>query len=424
MRVLHIATSVVEQSASFRIHKAVAGAGIESFVYVLGSSLGNPRVICSQKRTFFKSIPIKLKKKILPLIERSAIKAFSYTTGTPVSLGLVSAFDRALVEKINPDIVHLHWICAGFLSVKDVMWLSQRYPLVWTLHDSWAFTGGCHIPFECKKYSDQCQVCPQLKSKNGIDLADKVFSLKKKYYCSAKFHIVTPSRWLEDCVQKSKILYGKPVHVVPNPLNVKRFNVKDKSFVRDTLGFSPEKKYILFGAMNSTSDENKGFRFVHEAMQLFSQRWKGVPVEIVIFGSDKPDDAPNFKLPVHYMGRLHDDISLSLLYSVADVMIVPSKSENFPNTVLEAMGCGTPCVAFRIGGIPEQITHLENGYLAEPYDSSDLANGIEYVLSDDARWKKLSCNARDKVAVNYREDVIAEQYIKLYKEIIEECGKK
>ncbi len=419
MRVLHITTSVVEQSASFRIHKAIARAGVDSFVYVLQPSGGSSRVMYANN-----SLRNKIKKFLFPRVERKIIKGFSRSEKTPISLGAMSSFDKELVKKINPDIINLHWICGGFLSIEDVKWLSDHYPVVWTLHDSWAFTGGCHIPYDCTKYIEGCRDCSQIQPIYGVDLAKKVFDSKINNYCSAKFGIVTPSKWLADCAAKSRILKGKQICVIPNPLDVNRFHPMDKQLTREILGLPKDKKIILFGAMNSTSDENKGFRFLYEAIKGFNKFWKGTEVEIIVFGSGEPENAPDFGLPTHYMGRLNDDISLSLLYSSADVMIVPSKSENFPNTVLEAMGAGTPCVAFRIGGIPDQIIHLENGYLAKPYDSNDLANGIEYVLSDDTRWEELSRNARDKVVANYREDKIAKRYISLYKDIIEEHERK
>jgi glycosyltransferase involved in cell wall biosynthesis len=174
-----------------------------------------------------------------------------------------------------------------------------------------------------------------------------------------------------------------------------------------------DKTIIAFGAINATDDPNKGFTHLYSAMQDI----KANDAELVVFGSNKPIDAPDFKQPVHYLGHLHDEVSLRVLYSAADVMIVPSLQENLSNAIMESLACGTPVVAFNIGGNSDMIDHRINGYLAAPFNPTDLANGIEWVLNAP-NYQQLCNNARNKVLTKFDSKVVVQQYMTLYKEIL------
>jgi len=208
------------------------------------------------------------------------------------------------------------------------------------------------------------------------------------------------------------------VEVIPNGLDLKRYRPMAHSVVREILNLPQEKKLILFGAMSATSDKLKGFQYLQPALQELRGRALAQPIEVIIFGASKPENAPNFCFPARYMGLLHDDVTLALLYSAADVFVAPSMQDNLPNTVMEALASGTPCVAFHIGGIPDMVEHEKNGYLAQPFDPADLANGIARVLEDWARWKSLSHQAREKVEREFDIELVARRYVKLYEELI------
>ena len=321
------------------------------------------------------------------------------------------------INKSDYDIVNLHWINQGFISINDIKKIDK--PIVWTLHDSWAFTGGCHIPFSCNKYQTKCSKCEQLKLNCIIDLSKFIWRKKDKCYKEVDITFVTPSNWLSECVGKSALLRNKQVKVIPNGIDIQKYKPIEKKFARSVLNIESGKRIILFGAVDSTSDENKGFKYLQQAIKkLHFYINNSDDVEIIVFGSNEPENIPDFGYPIKYLGRLHDDISLNVLYSCVDVMVVPSKSENFPNTVLESLSCGTPVVAFAIGGIPDQIDHKKNGYLAIPYEAEDLSRGIAYILEDEDRWKVLSQNARKKVINNFDINIVAKQYIKLYGEVL------
>lgn len=320
------------------------------------------------------------------------------------------------VEAINADIIHLHWLAAGFLRLETL----QRFkkPLVWTLHDSWAFTGGCHVPFDCVRYRQRCGACPVLGSSSELDLSRRVWRRKKKAWRDLKLTVVTPSRWLADCARSSSIFHDVRVEVIPNGLDLTIFKPVEKRLARELLSLPLNRKLILFGGMSSTSDRNKGFHLLLPALQKMSaEGWKEM-AELVVFGSSEPDCAPPFGMKANYLGRLHDNSTLALLYAAADVFVAPSMQENLPNTVMESMACGTPCVAFEQGGVPDLIEHERSGYLARPFEADDLARGIALVLEDEGRRTAWSTEARRKVEREYSLEEVAGRYADLYREIL------
>jgi len=319
------------------------------------------------------------------------------------------------VDKIKPDIIHLHWLGEGFLRLENLARFER--PIVWTLHDSWAFTGGCHIPFDCLKYREKCGCCPTLGSNCQSDLSRWVWRRKDRIFRKLDLTVVAPSHWLARCAESSSLLHRFPTEVIPNGLDLGRYKPTDKMLARQILGLPQEKKLILFGSMSSTSDKNKGFHFLLPAFRtLVAKDWKK-NIELLVFGSSEPTNAPDFGLRTHYLGRLFDDTSIALLYSAADLFVAPSIQENLSNTVMEALACGTPCVAFDIGGMPDLIEHERNGYLARPFEVEDLANGIVWGLADDERSQTLSSHCREKVA-EFSLDRVVGRYTDLYNKLL------
>ena len=415
MKVLHIntTTSGGAARAAFRIHEALLKNGVDSYIYVLEPGAEGNRIFHGRPAGILEKVVFELKFMWWRGWELIVKKLFNVNMKTPISLGIGSLLNRKIIEELQPDVINLHWICGNFISLADINWLS-RYKLVWTLHDSWSFTGGCHIPYECKKWQTGCKSCHLLKKKFGLDLAKLIFKHKQNYIKKSDIKIVGVSKWITECAKTSFLFQDKEIFLVHNTLDQDCFNPKNKSVVRDMLGLPQGKRLILFGAMNSTSDENKGFKLLHAAIHYLLEQNLVDNIELMVFGSDEPQDPPDFGAKIYYMGRFVDDLSLSMLYSAADVMIVPSRSETLPNTALEAISSGIPVVAFRIGGLPDQIEHKVNGYLAEPFDCEDLAQGIAYVLEDDERWQKMSQSAREKAVSCFSEEKVAKGYMAIY----------
>lgn len=324
---------------------------------------------------------------------------------------LRSMYSHGALQKLEYDIVHLHWINQRFLNIDELKRIKK--PIVWTLHDSWAFTGICHLPYDCKNYESHCGACPMLGSKKEMDLAHEVFEKKQEVYKDLDLHIVTPSRWLGECAKLSALLGRFPVHVIPNCIDTDLYEPIDKADARKILGLEPDKKYLLFGAMNALADANKGFTYLKEALE----RIKGDNTELLVYGTNEDMQRFDLSIPARSLGYINNDKMMALLYNAADVTIVPSLSENLSNTIMESLSCGTPVVGFDIGGNSDMIEYKKNGYLATERDSEDLAKGIEWCLAHNADGA-MSKNAREKVMNNYTIEIVSEQYKKLYESLL------
>ncbi|MBE9046129.1 glycosyltransferase family 4 protein [Pleurocapsales cyanobacterium LEGE 10410] len=321
----------------------------------------------------------------------------------------------AQIANIAPDIINLHWINSGYLKVESIAKLNK--PIVWTLHDMWAFTGGCHYSQNCDRYTHSCGRCPILKSDRDWDLSRWLWQRKAKAWQNLDLTIVTPSRWLAECAAASSLLRDATIEVIPNGLDTQRYKPWGQKLAREIIGLPSDKQIVLFGAVSATSNARKGYSLLLPALQkLKGDRTR--QMELVIFGASQPEDAPDFGIATRYLGKFNDDISIALLYSAADVFVAPSIQDNLPNTVLEALACGTPCVAFNVGGMPDMIDHQQNGYLATAYDPEDLAYGILWLIEDSERWQRLSALASTKVEQEFTVKKQAQRYQKLFKNIL------
>ena len=312
----------------------------------------------------------------------------------------------------DADSTHLHWINQGFLSLKDIEELVKlNKPIVWTMHDMWPCTGICHHARDCEKFQMICESCFFLKSK-GKDLSTSVFDKKLSLYKEANITFVGCSRWLSGKAKKSYLLRDKTVLSIPNPIDTEVYHPMDQDMTRELLGLPSGKRLLLFGALNVT-DKRKGIDYLIEALRKIEKQ----DVELVVFGQAKDDIRGLFPVPIHSMGYLSDESKIVALYNAVDMFITSSLEENLPNTIMESMACGTPCVGFEIGGIPEMIDHKINGYVASYKDASDLANGIRWVLEHEDQ-QALSDACVKKVQENYTEEVVAKQYMALYKRLL------
>ena len=412
MKILHISTSDISGGAAraaYRIHKGLQGIGIDSKMLVQ-TKWGDDKTVIDPGTKVKKGLAL-----LRPTLDSAGnhFASGSKTIFSPAWLPFSNIPTQ--INSISPDIVHFHWICDGMLRIEDLKRFNK--PIIWTLHDMWAFTGGCHYNEGCERYVEACSNCPQLNRSGKNDLSRSVLRRKKKAWGKLDITIVTPSNWLAECAKKSSLFKGWRIEVIHNGLNLNLFKPINKSTAREIWDLPPNKKLILFGAMSATSDHKKGFDLLYEGLKQLAVKYSD-KAELIVFGSSKPENPPDFGLPVHYLGRLHDDVSLSLLYAAADVMVTPSRQDNLPNTVVESLACGTPVVAFDIGGMPDMIEHQINGYLSKLFDVSDLTVGINWVLSDENRHKELCLKARGKAVACFDIKKIAKQYAELYEDVI------
>ncbi len=324
------------------------------------------------------------------------------------------------------DIIHLHWINFGFLSIKSLEKLfSINKPIVWTLHDMWAFTGGCHHSGDCENFQDSCGNCVQyLKNPSPTDLSNQVWERKSAILVPSlrlrsgnEITIVGCSQWLANRAKKSSLLKDFSVKAIPNPLDTNLFSPQNKADARKKLGLPIDKKLILFVAAK-VSVIWKGFSYFQESLEILkTQNPNNQEIELVILGESDAETIQKLPFKAHALGRISDVNQIVSVYSAADVFVTSSIQENLPNTIMEAMACGTPAVGFEVGGIPEMIESYKNGFLAKYKSAESLAEGMKWVLFE-ANHAELSNNARQKVLNNYSERVVLEQYLEVYRSLV------
>ncbi|MEH2202969.1 MAG: glycosyltransferase family 4 protein [Nostoc sp.] len=413
MKILHISTHDINGGAAraaYRLHTGLQDIGLQSQMLVHEKYSNDKTVIAPKIRLFQGIAKAKLTVESLPL------KLYRQKKNTPFFTQWLP--DRVIpkVAQINPDIINLHWISGGFMQIETFAKLKR--PLVWTLHDMWGFTGGCHVTGECDRYKVSCGTCPQLSSGNEWDLSRWVWQRKVKAWKNLNLTLVSPSSWLAECARSSSLFQNLRIEVISHGLDTQKYRPINQHFAREALNLPQDKKLILFGAIEATSDRNKGFHLLQPALQELSKSgWKN-DLEVVIFGASQPENPPDLGFKTHYLGHLHDAISLATVYSAADVMLVPSLQESFGQTASESFACGTPVVAFNSTGLKDIVDHQQNGYLAKPYEVEDFGKGITWVLENEQRLQKLSFYAREKAEQEFTLELQARRYSALFQEIL------
>jgi len=289
---------------------------------------------------------------------------------------------------------------------------------VWTLHDSWAFTGGCHVPGNCLRYQEHCGACPQLASTRAADLSRWIWRRKQRHWQHLRYTIVAPSRWLADCARRSTLLRDARIEVIPNGLDPEVYQPLARAAARQALQLPPGKKIILFSAMNASRDHNKGQHLLLPALRELAAAGWAQRAELVLAGEAAPVAPPDCGLPMRYLGVLPDARAMAQLYSAADLVVVPSLSENLSNTILEAMACGTPAIAFDSGGNRDLIAHEQSGWLARPFEPADLARGLGTALDNETLRLAWGQRARDLILERFTAHDMARRYAALYKDLL------
>jgi len=320
-------------------------------------------------------------------------------------------------EIMSADIIHLHWINGGFLSLKSIQHLLQTgKPVVWTLHDMWAFTGGCHYSGSCTNYVQNCGNCNFLRFPSSVDMSFRVNMGKQKAYSSGNISFVAVSNWMAENARKSGLIGKSRIEVIPNPIDVEIYKSADRSVVRNKMGLPLNKFLILAGAAN-LKDKRKGFIYLIQALNKMKEDWPEIAAKFGLITFGKSSEVYNSPVDVYPQSYLKDDHSIAMLYQSADVFVLPTLEDNLPGTVMESLACETPVVAFNTGGIPDMIDHKSNGYLAELKNVNDLVSGITWVESHP-EISRIKENCRKKVISNFSPEVVTEKYINFYRSLI------
>ncbi|MBW4589173.1 glycosyltransferase family 4 protein [Aetokthonos hydrillicola Thurmond2011] len=413
MQIIHASYSDLSGGAAraaYRIHRCLLQAKINSRMQVLSKISDDSTVTGNSAKIGRITTEIRTG---LGLLAKKTIKSCDpgrYSAGILPS-NWVKSFQAS-----DADVINLHWVGAETLSISEIGQI--RKPIVWTFHDMWAFCGAEHYTNDGlnARWRQGYRSHNRPQDESGFDLNRWTWERKRRNW-KYPFHIVCPSKWLADCVRNSALMPHFPVSVIPNPLDLDSFRPIEKTLARKLLNLPQQRSLILFGALGGTNDPRKGIDLLLQAISfLETQQLKDI--EIVIFGQSVPEQVPKLGFPLRYTGHLGDDISLALLYSAADVFVAPSRQDNLPNTVVEAIACGTPTVAFKIGGMPDLIDHKVSGYLAQPYEVEDLATGIQWVIEQQKESKSLSLAARRHAEYMFDPIRVAQQYVTVYKEAV------
>ncbi len=388
MKVVHINTSDMNGGAAIaahRFHLAMLEQGVDSKMLVM-SKLSDEINIETYKNGKAEEVVFSNIRKLINKIPVYRYKNRKDIIFSPANIGVDISKNKLIKDA---DIIHLHWIVGGYLSLKsleNILKLGKK--TVWTLHDSWAFTGGCHVRYGCEKYRDECGCCHMLNSKTEKDLSRKVFLKKKKIFEKYdNLKIITPSSWLEECAENSKLLKKYSVDVIPNVLDESIFKHLDKDTAKKILNLDTGKKYICFGALNAISDAYKGWDYLKKALEILDLNNPGLKnnLELLVFGVTHSKDVEELPFKTRFLGRIYDECTLALIYNSADIFVGPSLEEAFGQTYNESIHCGTPALAFANTGSEDIIEHKINGYLAEHKNYEDLAYGIKWSLDNLTR---------------------------------------
>lgn len=418
MKVVHIINSDIRGGApraALGLSTALNSLGITSNMLVqrkFGSSTTVESVsegFIAKQMTNFRMLADLLQMRLFTKTDKGR---FSFgTVGTDIS-------GHRLIRQA--DILHLHWINEGYLSLADIAALKKlNRPVVWTLHDMWAFTGGCHYSAGCLKYKNECNNCPYLKRPSEHDFSSSQQNKKIPLYASLDPVVVTCSRWLGREAKSSQAMKALRIETIPNTINTDVYRPLDKSECRRRYKLPEDKLLILFAALN-TNEERKGFRQLKETLSLLADKYPLMRenTELMVLGTSTGEELKGLPVKANAPGRIYGDDAIAAFYNAADVFVAPSLEDNLPNTVMEALSCGIPAAAFNIGGMPDMIEHRKNGYLAEPFSTESLADGIYSILNDSIKREEMKKAARAKVVANFSPEAAASQYLRLYRQLL------
>ncbi len=424
MRVVHLSTYHHFGGAAVaatRLHRALLANGVDSTM-LIGTSKrqdaprpepGVQRLAHNLLSEYMAFGRFALERAFFLPYERDRSVRFQFS---PAWTGADLTFHPAVQQA---DVIHLHWINFGFLSLDSLKSLfALGKPVVWTLHDQWAFTGGCHYTRGCEQFVTHCGQCPYLRKPGPHDLAWRVFARKQAVLAGVNLHLTPPSQWLAHEAQRSALLGHVPLTVIPYAIDqtvfrpINRAEAAAQFDLRLSEGETLVRPRLLFGSATVT-DPRKGFAYFAEALTLLHQQYPALAPEIIVFGKGRSYLFDALPYPIRHLGLLTSEAAIVAAYNLADALIVPSLEDNLPNTVIEALACGTPVLGFATGGIPEMIDHQENGFLAAVGSAQELANGLHWLLTDPDPAQRRQA-ARQSAEARFSEPVVAGKFQELY----------
>lgn len=417
MKVLILSTSTEGGAghSALRLHRGLKKIGVDSYMLVRSTTVEDANILIAPRTPAMKIYDEFARLVRAGTIDHLFLKLYRHREPKTFSIQWAPDGILHIIDRLRPDIIHLRWVCGGLLRIETIRKFQQ--PIVWTLSDMWPVTGGCHHSEECDHYTAQCGACPRLGSHRRFDLSHWVWRRKSVAYAKKQLTIVAPSTWIAERARKSTLFKNKHVVTIPHGLDTGTFQPVDCHLARKMLGLPQDRPLLLFGA-GKPGHPWKGSDLLQAALQRLHQRNMLGEAELVVFGGALQNGKLTSVPKTYSLGHFHDDISLAMLYSAADVFIMPSRYESFGQMATEAMACGTPVVGFNAHSLPDLIDHRKTGYLAAAFDTEDLARGIHWVVEDKERQAALSRNAREKAERDFNLERYARRYASLFEEIL------
>jgi glycosyltransferase involved in cell wall biosynthesis len=410
MKILHISDSDLRGGgciAAFEIHKTLLKRGIDSKMLVQKkfSSCDNVITLKSTFENVLRDFKIAINRRVARLLKTE-------DKGV-LSLGMFSSSIIKKIEDINPDIVHLHWINNEMISIKKISEIKQK--IIWTTHDMWPFCGAEH-------YSDTSRFVYGYDKLNrpdyerGFDINLYIWKKKRRLLKKKDITFVCPSEWIYLELKKSLLFKEKNAFKIPHIINSEDWKPFDKTSARNFLSLPLDKNVILFGSERGKGHERKGYSIIHNILKNYNFSKK---VILIVFGGNKEEkELINDSVEIRYFGHLYDKISLRMLYSAADLSVIPSLKETFGLICAESLSCGLPCVAFENTGPADIIIHKKTGYLSKYNDLDDFLNGINWLLGlDKIKTEELSILSREHILKNFNSQIVSDKYISVYKQL-------
>lgn len=411
MKILHISAANSSAGAGIacvKLHEALLNENVQSKILFL-----NKQSIDIFNTSFYENTKLKkIKRILLTFADRFLLKYYAKRKPEIFSPGLFGIDVSTNVEVQNADIIHLHWVNHAFIDIKDLLKLNK--PIVWTMHDCWVFTGGCHYFSSCDNFKKACGKCQVLNSGQHNDLSYYVFARKKKYFQKLNIQFFAISTWMKEQAKLGTLLKNESIIVIPSGIDCNVYNLRNDWGLREKLNLKIDDTVVLMGAQHLNSPF-KGVQLSVDALNKYHDK----KLKIITFGGGEIV-LSNLLHEVINFGFVSNPREMANLYTVADVFLCTSVAEGFGMTVAEAQCCGTPAIAFEETGPSDIISHKSTGYLAKFKNVDDVVNGLSYCLNRDFDRKRIAIDSETKFSIK----TCAIKYNSIYEQILSEEKKK
>jgi glycosyltransferase involved in cell wall biosynthesis len=419
LSVLHLSTYDIvggAARAAYRLHEGLRTSGVSSRMLVREKHSDDPDVLLAASQP--EARLHRAWRKAAPYLDAVLARWTRSDNPTPISPSWLPGPTRDDVRALAPDVVNLHWICGGFVRPEAIAGIAQ--PIVWTLHDQWAFCGAEHYTRACSRFREGYRHGNRPSGETGLDVNRWVWSRKRRAYRKVgDIAFVAPSTWLTRLATESVLLRGRQVVTIPYGIDHETFRPIDKALAREILRLPGNTCLILFGAFGGLGNPRKGFPAFATAVRDMASRIPAATAEVVIFGSSLGAKPPDLGMPIRSLGYLADSTTLALAYSAADVFVTTASEDNLPLTVMESMACGTPVIGFDVGGVGDLVRTQDTGWLVPAGDVARLATALKEAVTEDEHRRNLGRNARALIASGFTLAHQSEQYRRLYGEMLE-----